>query len=276
MKRCMSNLATAPIVVKLGGEVIAGPGLHALCIDIAALAHTDALVIVHGGGKLASTVQRALGQTPCIVHGRRVTDDEALEVMKMTVAGVMNVDLCAALTRAGAHPVGLHGASSCVVRAERQAVWASPEGPVDYGHVGEVVGVNTALLTHLMSANYLPVISCLGCDAQGAVYNINADAVANQLALHLQAHTLALISDVPGILRNLHDPSSRIASLTRPQALAAMQDGTISGGMIPKVEESLAALAAGLHQVFVLGRLAPSDLQRALREPGSVGTVITN
>ncbi len=264
----------APTVVKLGGEVISGAGLAALCTDLAALARTRPLVMVHGGGKLASDVQRALGQTPRIVHGRRVTDDAALEVIKMTVAGVMNVNLCAALTAAGASPVGLHGASSQAIRATRQPPAHTADGLLDYGHVGEVVGMNTALLTCLLQAKFLPVLSCLGCDEHGAVYNINADAVANQLALHFRAQTLVLISDVPGILRDLHDPSSRISELNAEHARAAIKDGTISGGMIPKVEESLAALEAGLAEVHVLGRLTPGDLERSLREPGFVGTVI--
>lgn len=265
-------MSLIPLVVKLGGEVISSTALPTLAADLAGL---GALVLVHGGGKLASDVQRALGQTPHIVHGRRVTDDAALDVMKMTVAGVMNVNLCAALTAAGASPVGLHGASSCAIRARRQPPTDTPDGVVDYGHVGEVTGVNTALIELLLQGHFLPVLSCLGADERGAVYNINADAVANQLALHLKAHTLLLVSDVPGVMRDLADPSSRIPRLSRKEATEAMREGVIRGGMVPKVEESLAALDAGLHEVHILGRLSPGDLQRAVANPGSVGTVLT-
>lgn len=272
----MIGLCAAPMappdVIKLGGEVISGSGLDALATDLARL---GPLVVVHGGGKLASDLQRSLGQTPRVVHGRRVTDDGALEVIKMTVAGKMNVDLCAALLRAGARPVGLHGASSCAVRATRQPPTDTPEGLIDYGHVGEVVGVNDELLRLLLSAGFTPVLSCVGADHNGAVYNINADAVANRVALHLHARRLFLISDVPGILRDIKDPSSRIEKLSASQAEHAIRSGIVSGGMVPKVEESLAALRAGLSEVHVLGRLGAGDLARAAAAPGSVGTVLT-
>ncbi len=261
-------------VIKFGGEVIASPALPMLAADLAQLPHA---VVVHGGGAQATALQKALGQEPNIVAGRRVTDDAALDVMKMVLAGKLNVDLCAALLKAGAKPVGLHGASSLAVRAhKRPAREIAGHGVVDFGHVGDVDGVNHELLTLLLGAGYLPVLACLGADANGAVYNINADTVANGVATALGAAGLLLVSDVPGVLRDVADPHSRIPRLTESEAKAAIANGTITKGMVPKMEESFAALAAGVRAVFVLGKLGPGDLVRATQEPGSVGTVLVS
>lgn len=259
-------------IIKLGGEVVGSPTLPVLAADLAKLPRA---VVVHGGGAQATALQKQLGQEPHIVGGRRVTDDATLDVMKMVVAGKLNVDLCAALLAASAKPVGLHGASSLAVRAhKRPPREVAGHGVVDFGHVGDVDGVNHELLALLIGAGYLPVLACLGADQKGAVYNINADTVANGVATALGADGLLLISDVPGVLRDVKDPESRIARLTRAEAEAAIADGTISKGMVPKMEESFAALAAGVRAVYVLGRLGPGDLLRATTEPGSVGTVL--
>jgi acetylglutamate kinase len=267
-----------PVVVKLGGEVVQGPHMAAIAADVAELQRSGAaLVIVHGGGPQATDLQKRLGQTPNIVAGRRVTDQATLDVMKMTVAGKVNVDLCAALVAAGAKPVGLHGASSCAVLAEKRppkvVAGAGPE-PIDFGFVGDVTGVNDALLSLLVSGGYVPVLACLASDARGNMFNINADAVANQIAIRLDARALVLVTDVPGVLRDVSDPSSRIARLTVAEGKKAIEDGVITKGMIPKVEESFAAIAQGVRAVHVVGRLSPGDLTRAVTTPGTVGTVL--
>jgi acetylglutamate kinase len=252
--------------------------MAAIAADVAELQRSGAaLVIVHGGGPQATDLQKRLGQTPNIVAGRRVTDQATLDVMKMTVAGKVNVDLCAALVAAGAKPVGLHGASSCAVLAEKRppkvVAGAGPE-PIDFGFVGDVTGVNDALLSLLVLGGYVPVLACLASDARGNMFNINADAVANQIAIRLDARALVLVTDVPGVLRDVSDPSSRIARLTVAEGKKAIEDGVITKGMIPKVEESFAAIAQGVRAVHVVGRLSPGDLTRAVTAPGTVGTVL--
>lgn len=268
----------APVVLKLGGEVVQSPAMDALARDVAALrAEGREIVVVHGGGPQATALQKRLGIAPNLVGGRRVTDDETLEVMKMAVAGKVNVDLCAKLHAAGARPVGLHGASSGVVAAKKRppvvVAGAGPE-PIDFGHVGDVTGVAGPLLALLAGAGHVPVLACLGADEDGRVYNINADTVANRLAVALGAEALVVVTDVPGVLRDVADPSSRIPRLTRAEAERAIADRTITKGMIPKIEESFAAIADGVRAVYVVGRLGPGDLARAVREPGSVGTVL--
>jgi acetylglutamate kinase len=267
------------IVLKLGGEVVQGPHMAALAEDVAELTRAGApVVIVHGGGPQATALQKSLGQTPRIVGGRRVTDDATLDVMKMIVAGKVNVDLCSALVAAGAKPVGLHGASSCAVRAVKRPpalVSGGGDEPVDFGHVGDVTGLNEDLLGLLASSGYVPVLACLGCDEQGHTFNINADAVANQVAIRLEARALMLVTDVPAVLRDVSDPTSRIATMTIAEGRAAIESGVVTKGMIPKLEESFAAIESGVSSIYVVGRLARGELVRSVREPGSVGTVLT-
>ncbi len=266
------------VVVKLGGEVVASAHMQAIAADVAEMqARGERVIVVHGGGPQATDLQKRLGQTPKIVAGRRITDAETLEVMKMIVAGKVNVDACSALLAAGARPVGLHGASALTVRAmkrpPRVVTGAGPD-PIDFGHVGDVTGVNEALLSLLCGAGYTPVVACLGADEQGRVYNINADIVANRLAIALDAKALVLVSDVPGVLRDVSDAASRIPRLSVADGRQAIADGIVTKGMIPKLEESFAALAEGVRAVHVVGRLERGQLAREVAAPGSVGTVL--
>jgi acetylglutamate kinase len=266
------------IVVKIGGEVVGSGEAAVLAADLRTLVDGGArIAIVHGGGPQATELQKRLGLETRQVAGRRVTDAATLDVMKMVVAGKLNVDLCAALVAAGVSPVGLHGASGLVVRATRRPpkvyAGAGPE-PVDLGLVGDVTGFNLALLETLWSAGHIPVIACLGADASGGVYNINADMVGNQLAAALRAERLFLVTSAPGVLRDVADPSSRLPRLTRAEARAAIADGVVTGGMIAKLEEAMSVVDQGVGAIHILGKLAAGDLVRAVREPGSVGTTL--
>lgn len=271
------NANGAPIVVKLGGEVIGGPQLEVVANDVAKLAESLGVVVVHGGGPQATALQEALGQTPVKIAGRRVTDGPTLDVMKMVLAGKLNVDLCAALVRAGASPVGLHGASSRVIAAEKRpprVYGGAGDAPIDLGLVGDVIGVNAQLMSLLLREKYVPVLACLGAGSDGQVYNINADVVANRVAVELGARGIALISDVPGVLLDIADPSSRIPKITIADGRKLIAEGVVTKGMIPKLEESFAAIEAGAARVHVVGKLGPGDLVREITEPGSVGTVL--
>jgi acetylglutamate kinase len=265
-------------VVKIGGEVVGSGEAALLAADLRTLHAGDTrIAIVHGGGPQATALQKQLGIETRQVAGRRVTDAATLDVMKMVVAGKLNVDLCATLAAAGVNAVGLHGASGLVVRAKRRAPkvyqGAGPD-PVDLGLVGDVISFNIPLLETLWSAGYLPVIACLGADAEGGVYNINADMVGNQLAASINAERLFLVTSTPGVLRDVKDPSSRLTQLTRAEARKAIETGVVTGGMIPKLEEAMAVVDQGVGAIHILGKLGPGDLVRAIREPGSVGTTL--
>jgi acetylglutamate kinase len=277
-RRAESASNAGPVIIKLGGEVVQGPHMRAIAADVAEMCQEGVpVVLVHGGGPQATELQKKLGQTPTIIGGRRVTDAETLDVMKMIVAGKMNVDLCAALLAAGAKPIGLHGASSNTVLATRRPpkhVTGGGPDPVDFGFVGDVVGVNGELLSLLIGAGYVPALACLGADASGAVYNINADAVANQIAMRLDARALVLVTDVPAVLRDVSDPASRIGRMTIAEGRRAIEEGVVTKGMIPKLEESFESLEEGVRAVHIVGRLERGDLTHAVTNPGSVGTVL--
>jgi acetylglutamate kinase len=269
---------TGGVVVKIGGEVVASPHMSALAADVAALrAAGERIVVVHGGGPQTTSLQKRLGQSPRVVGGRRITDDQTLDAVKMAVAGQVNVDACAALLAAGARPVGLHGASATVVEARKRpprVVSGAGPDPVDFGHVGDVVAVNLELLDLLAAGGYVPVIACLGADPSGHVFNINADVVANRVSVCIGARALVLVSDIAGVLRDPSDASSRLPCLTVADGRRAIAEGSVTGGMIPKLEESFAALAEGVAAVHVVGKLRVGDLSREVGHPGSVGTVL--
>ena len=273
-------MSVRPIVLKIGGEVVGSGEAALLAADLKFLVDGGdypRIAIVHGGGPQATALQKQLGLETKQVAGRRVTDAATLDVMKMVVAGKLNVDLCATLTAAGLSAVGLHGASGLVVRATRRPpkVYAGAgDQPVDMGFVGDVVGFNVDLLEALWSVGHVPVIACLGADAQGGVYNINADMVGNQLAAALQAERLFLVTSTPGVLRDVQDPATRLPKLTVAEARQAIADGVVTGGMIPKLEEAIAVVDQGVSSIHILGKLGAGDLVRAVREPGSVGTTL--
>jgi acetylglutamate kinase len=265
------------IVIKVGGEIVKSSALRVVAAEVAAAAgRGDRVIMVHGGGPQLSAMQKTLGLTPNIVAGRRVTDEATLEVMKMVVGGQLNIDLCAALVAAGARPVGLHGASSLAIQGVRRPprrVAGAGDQLVDFGLVGDIVGINRGLLELLLGAGHTPVLSCLPATAEGTMLNTNADVIANHVAKSMDADHLILITSTPGVLRDIEDPGSRIERLTIAQARAALQDGTVSGGMIPKLEESIEVLDSGkVGSVHIVGELSPGDLIREIDRPGSVGT----
>ena len=269
---------TRPTILKIGGEVIGSGEAAVLAGDVKALVDGGArIAIVHGGGPQATDLQQRLGIPTVQIAGRRVTDPATLDVMKMVLAGKLNVDLCATLLAAGLAPVGLHGASGHVIRAVRRPPKPYPSAgpdPVDLGLVGDVTGFHLPLLDTLWAAGYLPVLACLGADAGGGIYNINADMVGNQLAAAHHAERLLLITSTPGVLRDVRDPASRLTRLSCGDARRAIADGSVTGGMVAKLEEAMAVVDQGVGAIHILGKLAAGDLVRAVREPGSVGTTL--
>lgn len=261
------------LVVKLGGEVVRGNSMRDLALDLAVIAASRPLVVVHGGGAQASELGARLGVATRKVQGLRVTDDATLDVMKLALS-VVNLDLCAALVAAGSTPIGLTGASSLAVRATKRAPLVLDGAPVDLGHVGDVASVNAELLRTLIASRFVPVLACLGADERGQLYNINADTVAASVALALHADTLVLVSDVPGVLRDPSDKNTRVPRLSKARAQAEIAAGKITLGMAVKLEEAFAALDAGVPRVHIAGCFAAGDLVSEIRDPGSRGTLL--
>ena len=259
-------------VIKLGGDVLEGDVLADAAAEIARARAGRRLLVVHGGGPQTTALARRLGIEPIIVAGRRITDDPMLVVVKRVIAG-LNVDLVAALRADGVPAFGVSGASG-VIRAHRRPpriVTGAGDTPIDFGLVGDIDGFDMDVLDALDARDALPVIACLGADAAGTVLNINADVVASQLAAAVRAGALVACTAVGGVRRDKDDPATRLPLLTVAEAKAAIADGTVQGGMIPKLEEAFAPLAAGVGAVHIV---APTEIATSLLNPGSVGTLL--
>ena len=269
-------------VVKLSGKVTED---HDRLISLAeelALMHQVGirLCIVHGGGKQLSELAAQMGIEQTIINGRRVTDDATLEMAKMVFAGKINTDILSALRHRRVEAVGLSGVDGNIVHAERR-----PPGQilnretgehehVDFGHVGDVVEINTRLLAVLLDHGYLPVISSLGADAEGTVFNINADTIASEIAVQLQAEKLILLSDVEGIYLRAGDPHSKLSRLTADEADELINDGSATGGMIPKLQSITALLRRGVHSAHIINGTARNALLAEVFTDNGTGTMI--
>jgi acetylglutamate kinase len=261
-------------VVKLGGDVLEEPSLDLVARSVHEAFEAEPnrrLTIVHGGGAQVTALAKRLDVSTNVVAGRRVTDAETLDLLKMVVAGRLNVDLCAALSHRKVPAVGLHAGSGVIGAKRRPPRVIAGAGPdsVDLGLVGDVTGFDRALLETLWAAGRVPVLSCLGLASDGQVLNLNADLAASQLAAALAAETLVAVSAVGGVRRDKNDPESRMKRLTIAEARAAIASGIVQGGMIPKLEEAFAPLEAGVASVQIVG---PAEIAASLRAPGSVGT----
>jgi acetylglutamate kinase len=266
-------------VIKFGGEVADNPQrLFSFCEEVA-LCHRVGIKVsvVHGGGKQATELAHKLGIEAKIINGRRVTDEETLDIVKMVYAGKLNVDILLALRRSGVHAVGLSGVDGDLLTAKRrppQIVKDDETGKrkkVDFGFVGDIVEVNPSIIRTLLEKEFVPVISSLAADDEGNVYNINADTIASSLAEALQAEKLILATDVDGILDGNGAPISR---LTPGQAKQLIEKGVITGGMIPKVESAVRALHRHVKSIHVInGTKSGSLLEEIFTEQGA-GTMI--
>ena len=266
-------------VVKIGGDIAEEEDvLHPFCEEVALLAQVGIpIVMVHGGGKQATDLSEKLGIQPRMVDGRRVTDEKTLDVVKMVFAGKINTEILSSLRKAGVQAVGISGVDGNVLQAVKRPPRkvlnkeTGHEELVDYGHVGDIETVDPKLLTTLLSADFLPVMASLGGDDEGNVLNINADTVACEIGAALHAEKLILASDVDGILR----ADKTLISRTTPDDIRKMIDeGVISGGMIPKANSAVAALRAGVQSVHIIsGKKASTLLAEVFTDTGS-GTMI--
>jgi len=250
--------------------------LHTVLAEIADLVASGwRFVVCHGGGPQASELGRRLGLEPIQVAGQRVTDDETLRVVCQVLAGEVS---CAVVAAARAVGLRVIGVSAGLVTAQRRppVTVASEAGRVvDYGWVGDVIDVDRATIEGLWSLGLTPVVNPIGVGASAgpaALYNINADTVAAAIGASLGADHLFSITSVAGVLRDRTDPSTRFTRLDAAEARAAIAEGLIAGGMIPKVEEALAALER-VGAVHILGP-EPGAVRGSAREPGSHGTVL--
>jgi len=269
-------------VVKLSGKVTENQeNLMSLAEEMALLHQVGIRIcVVHGGGKQLSDLARKLGIEQTIIEGRRVTDDATLEMAKMIFAGKINTDILAALRHRGIEAVGLSGVDGNIVHAEKRPPKeilnreTGVKDKVDFGHVGDVVQINARLLTVLLDHGYLPVISSLGADDEGMVFNINADTIAAEIAVQLQAEKLILLSDVDGIYLAAGDPNTKVSRVTAAEAGELISSGAASGGMIPKLQSIIVLLERGVHSAHIISGAKRNALLSEIFTDKGTGTMI--
>lgn len=271
------EFAGKTIVVKYGGNAMGGADLtDQVMADIALMKFVGIRpVVVHGGGPDISAQLERLGKKSEFIGGLRVTDAETAAIAEMVLVGKINRALVDGLNRQGVRAVGLSGKDAHFLRAEKQSGTINENGqrrPVDIGFVGRVAHIDTRLITDLLARDYVPVVAPVGYGSAGETFNINADTVAAELAGALAAEKLLLLTNVEGIYRDINDPGSLVSSISAADAHAWIQDGTIAGGMIPKVEACLTALAGGARKAHIIdGRLAHAIILELYTSAG-IGT----
>lgn len=273
------------MVVKYGGAVLAGrrtgtgggptapdPVLAAVARVVGAGAR---VALVHGGGPELSAWMGRLGKEAVFVGGLRVTDAETARLAQMVLAGLVGKDLAAALGALGIRAVAVCGKDAGLLRARRRAPVPGPDGlPVDLGFVGEVEAVDPWLLRLLLDGGAVPVVASVAGGPEGETLNVNADLAAAAVAGALAARWFVLLTDVPGLLLDPGDPDSLVPRLTWEEVERLTAAGTITGGMLPKVEACRRALAAGAREAVIADGRAPGFLGRILQGEEAVGTRI--
>ncbi|HEX8475679.1 MAG TPA: acetylglutamate kinase [Pyrinomonadaceae bacterium] len=269
-------------VVKFSGKVTEEQeNLESLAEELALMHQVGIRIcVIHGGGKQLNELAAQMGVEQTIINGRRVTDDATLEMAKMIFAGKINTDILAALRRRGVEAVGLSGIDGDMVHAVRRPPkeilnHATGEREhVDFGHVGDVLEINDRLLRVLLDHEYLPVVSSLGGDMDGNVFNINADTIAAEIAVRLEAEKLIMLSDVDGIYLRPGEQATKLSRLTLEEVAALLKDGVATGGMIPKLQSVTETLRRGVRSAHIIkGSLRNALLSEVFTDEGT-GTMI--
>lgn len=257
------------LVVKYGGNaMINGELKDSVMRDIVLLNLIGVkVVLVHGGGPEITEMLNKVGKETVFVDGLRVTDEETAQIVLMVLSGKINKGLVGLIEQKGGKAIGLSGVDGSMIEAKKRNE--------KLGFVGDITNVNPVIIEDALEKGYIPIISTVGCDKEGNIYNINADTAAAKIAGALGAESLISMTDISGIMRDKNDPSSLISSLTIAEANALMDDGIIKDGMIPKTQCCIDALNWGVKKVFIIdGRVPHSILIETLTNEG-MGTMFT-
>ena len=256
------------VVIKYGGNAMVNDHLKEQVMeDIVLLSLIGVkVVLVHGGGPEITETMKKVGKESVFLNGLRVTDKETADIVQMVLAGKINKSLVNLLEVKGGRAMGLSGMDDRMILCEMK----DPQ----LGYVGKITKVNVTPVMDLLEKGYIPVVSTVGCDKEGNVYNINADTAAAYIAGAMQAERLISLTDIAGILRDQNDPSSLIPELDIKEAKQLFETGIISGGMIPKVECCIDAINRGVRKVIIMdGRVPHSILIETLTDEGA-GTMV--
>ncbi len=265
----IQQFAGRTIVIKYGGAAMKDSSLKDQVIrDVVFMACVGLRpVVVHGGGPEINIWLSKLNIEPQFKNGLRVTDAPTMEVVEMVLVGKVNKELVALINQAGGKAVGLCGKDANLIKARP----ADAEG---VGFVGEVTSIDTAILESLVQSGYIPIVSSVAADNTGQAYNINADTVAGEIAAALGAEKLILLTDTAGILRDYHDPSTLIPKVDISEARKLIDDGVVSGGMIPKVNCCVRSLAQGVKAAHIIDGRVPHALLLEIFTDAGIGSMI--
>lgn len=263
------------IVIKYGGNAMVDPSLTRKILEDVTLLKYVGLnpILVHGGGPEINAMLKRVDVKSEFHNGLRITDDATMEIVQMVLAGKLNKNIAAEIGTLGGKAIGLCGKDAGLIVVKKKP--PLPDG-VDLGHVGDIVKVNTKLLNTLCTDEYIPVISSVGVDENGDSYNINADTAAAAIATALKAEKLIYLTDIDGVRRVADDPTTLIPVMTVEQAHAYIADGTITGGMIPKVTACVDAIEKGVHRVHIINGTIPHPIILEIFTDRGIGTMFEN
>jgi len=276
----IKNFYGKTFVIKYGGAAQTDASLKdSFAQDIVLLNYIGInTVIVHGGGPRISEIMKKMGKIPNFIHGHRVTDGETIDIVEMVLGGLVNKEITTLINRHGGRAVGLTGKDGGLIAADKKVIRKiSPETGIDeiidLGYVGQIKRVNPDVINHLKQNGFIPVIAPVGVSDEGQTLNINADDMASSLAVAVKAEKLILLTDVPGIL----DQEGKIISTIRGEDVEKfIQDGTISGGMIPKIRACVDAVRSQVKKIHIVdGRVSHCLLLEIFTQQG-IGTEIVN
>lgn len=257
------------VVIKYGGNAMTSETLKdSVMRDIVLLSLIGIkVVLVHGGGPEITDMLQKIGKKSEFINGLRVTDKETADIVQMVLAGKVNKSLVNLVQNKGGMAIGLSGMDGHMIEAR-----AKNE---ELGFVGEITNINIQPILDVIDKGYIPIVSTVGCDSEGSVYNINADTAAAMIAGALGAESLISMTDIGGILQDKDDPNTLISVIKTDEAPQLIKSGVISGGMIPKAECCINAINLGVHRVFIIdGRVPHSILIEMLTDEG-IGTMFT-
>ncbi|MEN9670572.1 MAG: hypothetical protein RL018_849 [Pseudomonadota bacterium] len=263
------------LVIKYGGNAMTDPALQAaFAADVVLLKLVGMNpVVVHGGGPQIETALKRLGKQGQFIQGMRVTDAETMEVVEWVLAGEVQQDIVGLINQAGGKAVGLTGRDGGLIRAQKLKMLDHKDASIEYdvGQVGDIVQIDPSVVKALQDDAFIPVVSPIGFGVDNESYNINADVVAAKLATVLQAEKLLMLTNIPGVLNKAGE---LLTELTTKDIDALIADGTISGGMLPKIAGALDAAKSGVHAVHIIDGRVPHALLLEILTEQAFGTLI--
>ncbi len=261
------------VVIKYGGNAMMNDGLtQKILQDITLLKFIGMNpIVVHGGGPDINAQLKLMQIEPKFHNGLRVTDEDTMGAVQMVLTGKINVDIVAKLNALGGKAIGLNGKDAKLIEVEK----LPPQNGVDLGFVGSITKINTKLLNLLAGDEYIPVIAPIGCGPEGESFNINADTVAGAVAAGLKAEKLIFLTDIDGIRSDPKDPDSLIYHIGVAEVQKLVEDGTVAGGMIPKVRGCIDAIEHGVNRTHILNGTIPHPILLEIFTDSGIGTMVT-